>query len=164
MNKPIDTLHDNATGFFNKVQEKYKSDMLCSAGCSKCCYTDISVFEVESEKITAWFESLALDFKDQLKNLWSQKNDNNACAFLYDNKCTIYEVRPLICRTQGAPLYLSTENILDYCPLNFTHHEPEKSYWLNLERLNTMLSLAATAAGKQERIRLTKLKRAFLSK
>ncbi|MGZ3809289.1 MAG: YkgJ family cysteine cluster protein, partial [Bacteriovorax sp.] len=83
---------------------------------------------------------------------------DRACAFLYDDRCTIYEARPVICRTQGAPLFLQEENVLDYCPLNFKEGDPPKEDWLNLDRLNTLLSFAAKTSGLEKRITLKKLK------
>lgn len=158
MKKPIETLQENASGFFEKISTKYSADMKCQEGCSKCCFTDISVFKVESERIVEWVNSLDSHAYKKLQELWQTKNEPGACTFLYNDRCSIYEARPVICRTQGAPLFLATENVLDYCPLNFEAGDPPKEDWLNLERLNTMLSLAAKSAGLDERIRLKKLK------
>lgn len=163
MKKPIITLQENASGFFDKIAQKYSSEMKCKAGCSKCCYTDISVFRVESERINEWFLFQDVSKQKELKDLWATKNEPGACCFLYEDKCSIYESRPVICRTQGAPLFLATENVLDYCPLNFESGDPSKEDWLNLERLNTMLSLAAKSVAQDERIRLKKLKEKLLS-
>jgi Fe-S-cluster containining protein len=162
--KPIVTLQENASGFFDKILNKYPADMKCKEGCSKCCYTDISIFKVESERIEEWFSSKDVETQKKMRELWSTKNELGACSFLYGDKCSIYEARPVICRTQGVPLFLATENVLDYCPLNFESGDPVKEDWLNLERLNTMLSLAAKTTGLEERIRLKKLKINLLSK
>lgn len=158
MKKPIETLQENASGFFDKISQKYSADMKCIEGCSKCCYTDISIFEVESARIKDWLSQQNDEVQKELKLLWASKNEPGACSFLYNDRCSIYEVRPVICRTQGAPLFLATENVLDYCPLNFEAGDPLKEDWLNLERLNTMLSLAAKTSGQEGRIRLKKLK------
>jgi hypothetical protein len=48
--------------------------------------------------------------------------------------------------------------VLDYCPLNFKEGDPPKEDWLNLERMNTLLSFAAKSTGLEQRIRLKKLK------
>jgi len=159
--KPIETLQENASGFFDKINTKYSNQMKCSEGCSKCCFTNISVFKVESERIAEWFSSQEPVVQNELRELWKTKNETGACTFLYNDRCTIYEARPVICRTQGAPLFLQSENVLDYCPLNFEAGDPPKEDWLNLERLNTMLSLAAKTSGLEERIKLNKLKANF---
>lgn len=136
--------------------------MKCKEGCSKCCFTDISIFKVESERIKDWFNSQDIEVQNELKVLWATKNESGACTFLYGDRCTIYEARPVICRTQGAPLFLASENALDYCPLNFESGDPPKEDWLNLERLNTMLALAAKTTGLDQRIRLKKFKTELL--
>ncbi|MBC7427818.1 MAG: YkgJ family cysteine cluster protein [Bacteriovorax sp.] len=158
MNKPIVSLHENASGFFDKIAEKHALKMECKKGCSKCCQTDISVFEIEAERITDWFKAQAPEEQIRLRELWNTPNQQSYCTFLYNDQCTAYEARPLICRTQGLPLYVASENVLDYCPLNFKEGDPEKADWLNLERMNTLLSFAASNAGLDKRIRLKKLK------
>ena len=162
MNKPIVSLQENASGFFDKIHQKHATQMECKKGCSKCCKTDISVFGIESERIEEWFTSQNKDEQKRLLELWAQPHQEGYCSFLYNDQCTIYEARPLICRTQGLPLYLTSENVLDYCPLNFTAGDPPKEDWLNLERMNTLLSFAATTAKKDERVRLKKLKMKLL--
>ncbi len=163
MKKPIESLQENASGFFDKVHAKYKDQMKCKVGCSKCCYTDISVFEVESAHITEWFNAQSEEKKQELKTLWQTPVEAGACSFLYEDCCTIYEARPIICRTQGAPLFIQSENVLDYCPLNFEAGDPPKEDWLNLERLNTLLSFAASNSGQDKRVRLKKLKQSLIS-
>lgn len=155
---PVITLQENASGFFDKIHEKHKSQMECKKGCSKCCQTDISVFEIEADRMRDWFLALPLEERERLQTLWKTPHQETYCSFLYQDQCTVYEARPLICRTQGLPLYLSTENLLDYCPLNFKEGDPPKEDWLNLERMNTLLSFAATTTKKDKRIRLKKLK------
>lgn len=159
---PIETLQENATSFFEKVNQKYSDVMVCKKGCSKCCQTDISVFEVESSRIEEWFGHLSAEKKDGLLTLWKTPHQESFCTFLYEDQCTVYEARPLICRTQGLPLFLASQNSLDYCPLNFTNENPPKEDWLNLERMNTLLSLAAKSAGKENRVTLKKLKKKLL--
>lgn len=160
---PVVTLQENASGFFDKIHEKHKTQMECKKGCSKCCQTDISVFDIEAERIREWFSQLESAEGERLKELWKTPHQEGYCAFLYQDQCTVYEARPLICRTQGLPLYVASENVLDYCPLNFKEGDPPKEDWLNLERMNTLLSFAATTTKKDERIRLKKLKSSLLS-
>lgn len=155
---PVVTLQQNATGFFDKIQAKHPEAMECKKGCSKCCQTDISVFDIEADRIRVWFSAQDIKVQDELKTLWTENPPTGSCTFLYSEQCSIYEARPLICRTQGLPLFISTENILDYCPLNFKAGDPPKEDWLNLERMNTLLTFAAKSTGRDQRIRLKKLK------
>ncbi|MEA9355681.1 YkgJ family cysteine cluster protein [Bacteriovorax sp. PP10] len=162
-NNPVVTLQENASGFFDKISEKHSDKMQCKKGCSKCCQTDISVFEIESDRIEDWFAAQEPVEQQRLLDLWQTPNQETYCTFLYNDQCTIYEARPLICRTQGLPLYVASENVLDYCPLNFKAGDPPKEDWLNLERMNTLLSFAASTEKKDKRIRLKKLKTKLLT-
>ncbi len=171
MNASLKTLQANASGFFDKVQNKHVDKMVCKAGCSKCCYVDLSVFTVEANLIRDWFQSLTSDRQNELRTLWRTelKDGENAngkkeksCAFLKDEMCTIYEARPLICRTQGAPLFFQELNSFDVCPLNFSQSEiPPREDWLNVDRLNTLLAMLQGES--QERVRLFDLMTDLLS-
>jgi Fe-S-cluster containining protein len=153
MKRPIETLQKNATQFFDKTFAKYKSQMKCGAGCSKCCFTDITVFTVEAELILDSILNLSNDEANHLLEILKRPETKGACVFLHEDKCTIYLSRPIICRTQGLPLFLSEENVLDYCPKNFESNEPEREDWLNLNRLNTMLSIAEKTAEKKLKLK-----------
>lgn len=156
----LGTLQENGTQFFSKVFHKYPQSFSCKEGCSKCCYVDLSVFEVEATKIVNWFSMLSPIRQSELKALWQNhlfKEGDNAngeknlsCAFLIDEKCSIYEARPLICRTQGAPLYFQEMNKVDICPLNFKNEEmPPRENWLNVDRLNMLLALVQNQYAKE---------------
>lgn len=140
-------LQKNAQDFFDKVFSKNKQDMACAEGCSKCCHTDISIFTWEAQLIVQWFLAMTYEQKNELKSLWLKEqlkgedqygHEKVPCVFLYDDKCSIYFTRPIICRTQGAPLFI--DDRVDACPLNFTNGLPDKTDWLELARLNTLSS------------------------
>jgi len=155
-------LHDNVQNFWDKFFEKYNKDMHCKQGCSACCHVDLGVFPSEAARIMEWFNLLTQEQQAKLCTAWKtagapQPNANgkkqNPCAFLSQNSCTIYEVRPTICRTQGLPLMFREENLktketilhVDVCPLNFTveHSLPLQAEWLDLDRLNALQSIAS---------------------
>lgn len=67
---------------------------------------------------------------------------------LIDDRCAIYESRPLICRTQGLPLLIEAEDGLaevDFCPLNFTAENAlddlDEDHLVPLDDLNLKLAL-----------------------
>lgn len=75
--------------------------------CGNCCQLpggSVAVSEVEIEKIA---DSLNMDLKDFIQNYCIsgtvsrklKEQENGACIFLKDKRCTIYEIRPLQCRT-----------------------------------------------------------------
>ena len=69
------------------------------------------------------------------------------CSFLTaSGQCLIYQVRPLICRSHGAPVLVPLEGereALDACELNFLQgmSHLRQGDWIGVETLNTQLSL-----------------------
>ncbi len=102
----------------DRLSHLHAQQMRCKAGCSSCCES-ISVFEVEfdaiQEQITAHNIKLP-------KPLFLHRFTKR-CRFLVNNRCAIYEYRPIICRTQGLPILYRSMNSNDYelsvCQLNF---------------------------------------------
>lgn len=71
-----------------------------------------------------------------------------ACPLLVDDRCSIYESRPLICRTQGLPLLMEAEDgetEVDFCPLNFAEpgavEDLDEDYLVPLDDMNLRLAL-----------------------
>lgn len=155
--EPVKALSQNATAYFDKLFAKHRQNMACGAGCSKCCEVEgLTVHESEAMVIWEWFNNLEQPTKLELQNIWRAKQGNNekACVFLVDKRCSVYDARPIICRTQGAPLRfkVSDDEVgVDACPLNYTKPEqfPAQAEWLDLDRLNTLLAIAEQSYQKQ---------------
>jgi len=131
LRKKIDSLCE----MLEKVHDRHLN---CKKGCDLCCMA-ISVFPVELYAIKAELDPGAISGlpipKDQVQ-----------CRFLVDHSCTVYESRPVICRTHGLPLvYMgmeSDEYELSLCELNFTEFdfldfEEENTY--PMDRINSQL-------------------------
>ena len=80
---PIATLQQNASDFFNKVAEKNATKMECKKGCSQCCMTDISVFDIEADRIRDFVREQSLDQekKMHLKELWEKNSCSRGLSF-----------------------------------------------------------------------------------
>jgi uncharacterized protein len=150
---PIEQLQENASQKFSLIYEKFRSEMKCGPGCSKCCEVDLGVSVVEAERLVLWFAKQPESIQSALKEKWRAspltKNQKN-CAFLVSNQCSVYEARPIICRTQGAPLEFDLrkdEKGVDACSLNFTQNgiPQDRMQWIDLERLNALISIANQA-------------------
>lgn len=149
----ISNLYEMVEKFNDQLTQTSKLKSHCKSGCSRCCYVDLSVFEVEARHIENWFNDLESKEKQKIKKLWEKElttklNFNNdqvsSCVFLSDECCTIYEARPLICRTQGLALMFldqtTNKKYVDICPLNEEVLEDiAKSEILNLDIINTLL-------------------------
>lgn len=87
----------------------------CKAGCSYCCYNQIRLTPAEALLVFSWIDK---EFTDQDQALLRKRIQNNRvltegtslenrvmikesspCIFLKQGKCSIYPVRPLICRS-----------------------------------------------------------------
>jgi Fe-S-cluster containining protein len=157
-------LYSKIEAFEKSISAETLSQSSCREGCSQCCYTDLSVFEIEASHIREWFSSLTDDQKKELLLKWNNPVKDKACHFLQEEKCTVYEARPLICRSQGLAFKFQENNqtFLDICPLNENMlNSLSDNEVVNLDLLNTMLSrLEKLNAGSivRERIKLSDLR------
>ena len=77
--------------FFQRVEQRHGSDLSCHSGCSDCCHTRLTVTRVEAEAIAGELARWPAEQRAAL--------DGNG-------RCLIYPVRPIVCRSHGAPLRL----------------------------------------------------------
>lgn len=161
-------LYQKVAEFENGLSPFTRSKMQCQNKCSRCCRVNISVFQVEADLITAWFVGLSEEQKQILKKSWLVSSENGVCSLLKNDSCTIYETRPLICRTQGLVFRFiqDSKELLDVCPLNKDVLEKvQPKEILNLDLLNLILSqLESVDAQNQfrERINLSDLQQKLL--
>ena len=125
-------LHDEVDASVRPLVALHADRLQCRRGCAACCVDDLTVYELEAERIRAHCSEV----------LESEPHPAGACAFLgADGACRIYAHRPYVCRTQGLPLRWFTEDaggtvveLRDICPLNETETAlealPETSCWL----------------------------------
>ncbi|MFK8136895.1 MAG: YkgJ family cysteine cluster protein [Bdellovibrionales bacterium] len=135
---------------FRTVSEKYPNDFQCRSGCHSCCVPKLSVSRIEREYIK---NSLSKSQLDEIEVLSDENPFNDTrCSLLKANgECSIYESRPIICRSHGAPIKFWLENSnptvdepsMDVCYLNFKDKklsDLDPSDILNIDTLNKILS------------------------
>jgi uncharacterized protein len=133
---------------------RYAKHLVCHAGCSGCCQHHLSVFPVEAARVKAALAALPDELRARIEQQARTVNEREAqgqpvaCPLLVDERCAIYESRPLICRTQGLPLLLEAEDgghEVDFCPLNFTAPDAvddlDEQSLVPLDELNFKLAL-----------------------
>jgi hypothetical protein len=92
----IRQMHALVDGIAAETASPHGDRLACKRGCSGCCVDDLTVFDVEAERIRQ-------EHSELLAN--SAPHPLGACAFLDDEgACRIYDSRPYVCRTQGLPL------------------------------------------------------------
>jgi hypothetical protein len=102
----------------------------CSKGCSACCILE-SVFPVEAWNIYSTIISGGYSVR-------APGRVRGRCVFLSGGECSIYECRPVICRTHGYPVM--AEGRVDFCPENFKGLSSiDSGFILDLEPLNRAL-------------------------
>lgn len=122
MDKHIKAYHEIREKIDQHVKylwSEHDNHMACKKGCDLCCL-DFDVFPIELAAIKQQIE-------EEYPAVLNQKVEEGAggkCAYLKDHACTIYNARPIICRTHGFPLLNMNETgdqwELSFCELNFT--------------------------------------------
>ncbi len=129
----VAALHAEVDAKARDLGDQHRARLRCARGCSACCVDDLTVFEVEAERIRAAHPELLAR---------ESPGPRGACAFLdAEGACRIYAERPYVCRTQGLPLrWLEEEEDggeiverRDICELNLEGPPletlPEPSLW-----------------------------------
>lgn len=107
-------LHAVVDQLLEPLHQQHADRLQCRVGCSQCCVDELSVFEVEADRIRSFLRGRRL-----------APAPVGRCAMLDDTgACRVYEVRPYVCRSQGLPLRwgeTTPEGPVehrDICPLN----------------------------------------------
>jgi len=148
---------------FERAVERTPGAFHCREGCDACCHARFGVFELEAVPIRERLARMAKEDPQLRARVRAQADDlphANRCALLVDGRCSVYDERPLICRSQGLPLLADDQ--VDWCPLNFTEEAPPRESVLSLDALNAPLVALARAWSGAElaRVELAELARA----
>lgn len=154
---PLDSLHAAVDDRARELARWHEQRLQCRRGCFDCCVDDITVFEIEAEKIRAGAGELLQT---------ATPHAAGRCAFLgAEGECRIYALRPYVCRTQGLPLrWLDHEAEAEYrdiCPKNDAGEPLEElaaeECWTLGETEEQLAALQLARHGKLQRVRLREL-------
>lgn len=149
-------MHEQLDEAISRRDAEIGERMACYKGCNSCCVSPVLVTEGESVAIAEWlkapenaavraaFEAAYVGWRDAIGDLAGQGEtaDQDAhrawmtqvlrrgamCAFNHDGACSIYPVRPAICRKVHA-LYTSEFCITeDRGSAQYQHPETERLY------------------------------------
>lgn len=112
-------LRDEIEHAAGELANEHSKHMKCKKGCDLCCM-DYSIFPIEFHFILNELQWKQISFSKP------DDSESDVCAFLKYHVCTIYEQRPVICRTHGLPLLFMNDNSeweLSVCELNFTKYD-----------------------------------------
>ncbi len=171
MSSPLKTyaqLLENIDAKFAQIRSHHPASFRCTAGCHSCCKPDLTVSPLEAAALRQYLIGRP-DLVAELRALAAaDPHGGTRCSFLRaDGACAVYDARPIVCRSHGAPLTFRLEAHpslqRDVCPLNFTDTPLDQlpaGDVINLDTLNTILALlnqqvAGTGEEALSRTRLT---------
>lgn len=135
------------TAFFSssipKIQPKDTDVSICQSCIEKTggCCTNVT-FTISEKEIAPFFEkqksglpeghSIVLNDDDDDVKTYNYDSNGEACMFLdADNKCSIYDKRPLICRTYPVNWGIEKKKITFYLDFEcvLSHHIPVNTFY-----------------------------------
>lgn len=102
--RAIYDLMDEADKF--EEYQKERAHVQCRKGCAFCCHIQVELSEFEARALLEYCARKGIDI--DYNHLTRQKDLNDkthprsscaACVFLKNNLCSVYEFRPVVCRT-----------------------------------------------------------------
>lgn len=147
---------------FERIYNGHREQFHCQASCHECCVPKLTVSSVEREYIRKFLmnnPSLLESIKQlEIKDVYQGER----CKFL-DEKgmCSIYEARPSVCRSHGAPLWFKLPGSefddddyeQDVCRLNFKTLDIKSlalDEFINIDTLNSILVAVNMLFEKEE--------------
>ena len=127
-----------------RVNTLYVDQIACEAGCDSCCRF-LSLFPVEAFALARAYAQAAPMQQARIMDAVAdnpQDREDAPCPLLFENRCLLYQARPIICRTHGYPLLINKdgEPRVDFCPKNFKGAwDLSREALLDLDQLNTTL-------------------------
>jgi Fe-S-cluster containining protein len=114
-----------------RAASKAGEAVTCKRGCDQCCVDGLSVLPVEAALIEASGLTAPSHSRAEM------------CAFLDDDgACSIYSVRPVLCRTHGLALKKNESQlpiIESSCELNYTTRRPRADEALDVDKILALL-------------------------
>lgn len=108
---------------FLRVFERHRAAMKCGAGCAECCHQRLTVTGVEAEYIRAGLAKMDAGRRGRISANAISVSEESCAALDGEGRCLIYELRPLVCRSHGAPIRTRDPErglpVINACYLNF---------------------------------------------
>jgi Fe-S-cluster containining protein len=119
--------------YINDLNELFREKSLCKSKCPECCSKHIAVSDLEIDLINNHIKEKKLKFvqikpkkklceDEYCEDKYNEKYSGKECIFLENDICSIYSVRPFVCRififlkngdTKCAPINYIKENYIN---------------------------------------------------
>jgi hypothetical protein len=123
---------------YETTSRKYpgKAQVHCAKGCGYCCHTRVTATPIElfmlargirerwndaADPLKARFQGVEAQARLLSKDQWTQSRI--PCAFLAEGACSVYEVRPLTCRTYASLSLPTCIDWYNHAPVVVPHPE-----------------------------------------
>lgn len=120
----VDELLYDVEKRFEAIRARYRDRMQCAAGCTDCCRCRLALTGAEAAFIRRGLAELPRSVRQALAA--RARAGGEMCPALdTSGRCQIYASRPLVCRSEGAPLRyrypvpLIHPSQIDVCDKNF---------------------------------------------
>ncbi len=96
---------NGAIDYLIDCEKEEKRELGCGAGCSACCFQEVPISPLEAIALCYGAKEYLqgeekIKVQAQLKEQNGNKDWNNGqCPFLVEDKCSIYPLRPMACRS-----------------------------------------------------------------
>lgn len=145
--------------FFLRVEARHGAAMECRSGCHDCCLPGLSCTGVEARALREALLALPPEAQARLRARAAGPPGDRCVLLDEEGRCSVYEARPMICRSHGVPVRVKDRRglpLIDACPRNFREGGPgalPPPDVLDQETLSTMLlALDALDAREQGRV------------
>lgn len=132
--------------FFARVEARHGDDMQCGTGCSDCCHVRLTVTAVEARAIETELAHWPADRRAALAANARGAAADRCGALDPGGRCLIYAVRPVVCRSHGAPIRMretvrggASLPVVQSCHRNFTRITPDADCILDQETLSALV-------------------------
>jgi hypothetical protein len=146
--------------FFARVAARHGDDMQCGSGCSDCCEVRLTITAVEAQAIASALAAWPALRREALAANARGATSQRCAALDPGGRCLIYEVRPLACRSHGAPIRMHERSlpVIESCFRNFTRVTPDADCVLDQTTLSALvLAVDRDAGGDGTRVDLAGL-------
>jgi Fe-S-cluster containining protein len=161
LNRRIETVMNENSGAESKRRKLFQITLdvaaaiaphaVCRAGCSHCCKTSALIYQSEADKIGKYLGRAPVQIaartpeeaESQLRPM-RETYYGKPCPLLVNNRCSVYEVRPYVCRQQH-----SLDETPDQCDTDKVRSEDSSVPHYNLKHLEFAVLYVAMSSGDQ---------------